>query len=519
MFKVVQAALFILLILVNQLPSHAQFRNNNWIFGDSAGVNFDNGINFFKGGSGFFRGTASISDTQGNLIFYGSTSNSTNSHTGQIQQGKLFNELHTKLFNGDTLVGGEWYHDMLILPKSVTDSTFYVFVAGVVYPDTGLWVNIVDMKLQGGLGQMVQKNLLLETHPVQDMLAAVRHGNGKDWWLVTRRWTYAPGYVKNNEFWVYLVDSTGIHTQPVQFVGTPHFDGSGDITFNSTGDKMVLAGWGSYLGVFDFDRCSGLISNEVIVEQYAPPASIFKLYMSAVFSPDGSRLYAVSLQDIYNLNSKLYQFDLLASNIPGSRVLLDTFPIEASPGGMELAPDGKIYISCVYAGSGSGFPYPSTCWNYINENLSVINQPDSLGFACDFQPFSFSLGGARTYYGLPNNPDYELGAWLGSPCDTLTVGLTPGPGETSPSEERGAWLQAWYNHEWNMIHVNAAQLKGKKGLLRLFDIEGRIVFEKPAEVVSGGYYTTEIYMSEMANGVYLVNLVTEKDALSYKVMK
>ena len=77
----------------------------------------------------------------------------------------------------------------------------------------------------------------------------------------------------------------------------------------------------------------------------------------------------------------------------------------------------------------------------------------------------------------------------------------------------------WDAKEWNMIHVNAAQLKGKKGVLRLFDIEGRIVFERPAEVLAGGYYTTEIYMNELVSGVYLVNLVTEKDALSYKVMK
>ena len=70
-----------------------------------------------------------------------------------------------------------------------------------------------------------------------------------------------------------------------------------------------------------------------------------------------------------------------------------------------------------------------------------------------------------------------------------------------------------------MIHVNAAQLKGKKGLLRLFDIEGRIVFEKPAEVVSGGYYTTEIYMNELSSGVYVVNLVTDRETLSFKTGK
>lgn len=55
-----------------------------------------------------------------------------------------------------------------------------------------------------------------------------------------------------------------------------------------------------------------------------------------------------------------------------------------------------------------------------NENLGVINLPDSPGLACNFQPWSFYLGGKRTYWGLPNNPDYELGPVTGSICDTLT---------------------------------------------------------------------------------------------------
>ena len=503
-----------MVLLLLPLATYAQFRNNNWVFGDSIGVNFDNGISFFKSGSGFLRCTSNISDFNGQIIFHGATVNSTSYHNSPIQNGKLFNSANQKLFNGDTLVGSGWYHDMLIIPKSVTDSTFYVFVAGVTYPDTGLWVNIVDMKLQGGLGQVVQKNFRMETHPVQDMLAAVKHGNGKDWWLVTRRWTYAP-ITAPNEFWVYLVDSIGIHPHPIQNVGASHFDSGGDISFNSDGSMFACAGFSSYLALFNFDRCTGVVSNENIIEPMSQPPNLFKFYSSAIFSPDNTKLYVLSNQISYNLNSKLYQFDLTSANIPNSRLLLDTFPLEASPAGMELAPDGKIYISCVYDGPGSGFPYPSTCWNYINTNLSVINQPDSLGLACDFQPFSFYLGGARTYYGLPNNPNYELGAWVGSPCDTLSTGLTPNP---SPGE-RGAWMQAWYNPEWDMIHVNASKLQGKKGVLRLLDIEGRIVFEKPAEVVSGGYFTTEIYMNDLSSGVYVVHLVTDRETLSFKVGK
>ncbi|MBK7388264.1 MAG: hypothetical protein IPI23_04070 [Bacteroidetes bacterium] len=72
---------------------------------------------------------------------------------------------------------------------------------------------------------------------------------------------------------------------------------------------------------------------------------------------------------------------------------------------MKLAPDGKIYLSCAYYdGISFNYPYNSTEYNTTNMYLSVINYPDSLGTACGYNPFSFYLGGKRTYYGLPNNP-------------------------------------------------------------------------------------------------------------------
>ncbi len=491
------------------MKTSAQFTNNNWCFGDSAGIRFDSINGTFKCGSGYRGGTSIISDSDGNIIFYGSSSNTTNTFTGQIKKGKLFNKSHNKLFNGDTLVGGEWYHDMLILPKSVTDSTFYVFVAGVVVPDTGLWYSIVDMKLQSGLGQVVQKNVRYITHPVQDMLAAVKHGNGRDWWLVTRRWRSLNPI---DEFWIYLIDSTGINALPVQHVGIAHPDGAGDMSFNRTGDKLALCGWNNYLGIFDFDRCTGIVSNESLIELNGilPP---FKVYTSAVFSPDGSKLYVNSSQETYQKSGKLYQFNLNSTNIPASRILIDSFPVPAENHGMERGPDGKIFISCVFDSIGSAFPYPPTLFNYINSNLSVINQPDSFGLACDFQPFSFYLGGARTYYGLPNNPDYELGAWVGSPCDTLSVGVD----DNVPEQQ--VFFQAWYNSEWNMIHVNASKLKGSKATLRLVDVEGRLVYEKETGVIAGGYVTGEIPMNGVAKGVYIVNLITEVESVSSKLVK
>ncbi len=508
--NVTTVKLMIALIIFNVTGLKAQYTNNNWCFGDSAGIRFNPTISTFKCGTGFLRGTASISDVNGDLIFYGATSNSTNYFNALTKKGTLFNKSNLKLTNGDTVAGVGWYHDMLILPKSILDSTFYVFVAGVNVPDTGLWYSIVDMKLQGGLGQVVQKNVRYIDHPIQDMLTAVRHGNGKDWWLITRRWNVMHQN-PNNEFRVYLVDSNGINSPVIQYVGFQQYNGAGDMSFNGDGSKLALCGWANYLGLFDFNRCTGQFSNEILLEaNVGIPA---KFYSSVVFSPDGSKLYVNSSQEVYSKAGKLYQFDLNATNISSSRILIDSFPIPAENHGMELGPDGKIYISCLYDSTGSSFPYPPNLFNAYNSNLSVINQPDSLGLACDFQPFSFYLGGARTYYGLPNNPDYELGAWVGSPCDTLTVG------HAENDENNDVFFQAWYNPEWNMIHVNAAKLKGKSGVLRLFDVEGRVVYERKVDVIAGGYFTGEVAMNGIASGVYIVSLTTEQDKVQGKVLK
>ena len=53
--------------------------------------------------------------------------------------------------------------------------------------------------------------------------------------------------------------------------------------------------------------------------------------------------------------------------------------------------------------------------------MGVINNPNVKGVGCNFNNFGFYLGGKRTYFGLPNNPDYELGALAGSGCDTLSA--------------------------------------------------------------------------------------------------
>ena len=492
------------------IKGEAQYKNNFWLFGDSAGINWTNPSNpilfksMLKG-----RGTsASIADSNGVILYSG-----TGQKNNFLDRTKTYNKFNSVVQNSDSINGEGWYHEMLILPYPENDSLFYILSIGV-NGYTGLFYSLINHKANSDSGLVIQKNVALQLTPAFDGLTAVQHGNGRDWWVLFKNWD-GIGQVGNNITYVYLVDQNGISLNSAQNIGATNSTNLGQLCINNLSDKLAAVNLRGLISLYNFDRCTGQLSQPMTIETERP-GSPYPYYFSAAFSPDDTKLYVVSESPINQpgQNDTLFQFDLTATNIAGSKQVIAVMSsYEASMANMKLAPDNKIYITT--GDEIASIPYPDSLFTTINNNLSVINYPDSLGAACDFQPFSFNLGTGRTYYGLPNNPDYELGAWVGSPCDTLTTNLTPNP---SP-EARGAWMQAWYNHEWNMIHVNAAQLKGKKGMLRLFDMEGRIVFEKPAEVIAGGYYTTEINMENLASGVYVVNLVTEQDKISGKVGK
>ena len=186
----------------------------------------------------------------------------------------------------------------------------------------------------------------------------------------------------------------------------------------SSGEKFVFSNLNDLIELYDFDRCSGTISNPVTIQPNAGPG-LSKYLWSAEFSGSGEYLYTSTSLD----TNSVYQFDTYASNIAASRVTINDFTLIYNSGGvLKRGPDGKIYYASAWNdGVNYNFPYPDTEYNQYNMNLGVINQPDSPGVACDFQPFSFYLGGKRNYWGLPNNPDYDLPQLYGSTCDTLGV--------------------------------------------------------------------------------------------------
>jgi hypothetical protein len=184
-------------------------------------------------------------------------------------------------------------------------------------------------------------------------------------------------------------------------------------------------------------------------------------------------------------------------------------------GDMKLAPDGKIYWS-TWAVSGITFNWPFPDTNYFTPatmNLSVINNPDSVGDACNAEPFSFYLNGNRTYVGLPNNPNYRLGPLDGSPCDTLGINALQ---EIKPDHRPKAFT--YPNPAKETVWLSIGEKAFKAGVnpprVTLYDINGKKVFETKVQQLP-----VQLNISKLKAGVYSGRLTFSGAEYYFKVIK
>ncbi|MBL0343053.1 MAG: hypothetical protein IPP71_20600 [Bacteroidetes bacterium] len=283
--------LILIVVLFHTLNGFSQNRNSVWCFGDSALIDFGDTSSVQVGSSGLdTRGScASISNEMGELLFYAFTRAGLGGNMALV-----FDSTHNMILNGDSLYGEGWYHEMVIVPNPKSDSTFYLFTIGVT-SFYGLHYNIIDMRLNSGLGAVVLKNQQLNTFEQVDCLTAIKHGNGRDWWIISRKSDFSTGG-SNNDWYIYLVTPDTIQAMPVQSLGTQNVTNSGRICFSTDGNKMAFTNLLGVLDIFDFDRCSGILSNPYNVEIGVsnPPAPF---NWSCAFS--GMEANYISLQMIH----------------------------------------------------------------------------------------------------------------------------------------------------------------------------------------------------------------------------
>ena len=249
-----------------------------------------------------------------------------------------------------------------------------------------------------------------------------------------------------------------------------------------------------YMCEYDFDRCSGVINNPHVIYPEITTFPYNRVFWEGAYSPDDSVFYATT-NTVSGVNySYLLQYDLTAFDIPASCDTLDSATVPIGTGAVRLAPDDKIYFSRAYKSlTANSYPYADSMYNYINMNLSVINEPNNLGAACNYQPFSFYLGGKRTYLGLPNNPDYDLGALTGSVCDTLT-NLTPDP---SPLGEGS--IKVFPNPAKEKVRFEYSEPVSENSQIEVYDNLGVMVKKI---ILTKGSISTTFSINDLPPGVY-----------------
>ena len=355
------------------LAGLAQKETNVWYFGKNAGLSFSNPLDPqpLKDGRLFSEeGSATLSDAQGNLLFYSNGM-------------QVWNKNRTLMVNGSELKGHESStQSALILPKPGSTTLYYLFTTDFQGMDHGLQYHVIDMSKSGGLGEVTSKNNIMFA-PVTEKLTAVRHRNGRDFWVLTHRW-------KSNIFYAYLISPDGVTLIPVEsMIGSMHTGDNGAtigyMKASTAGDKLAVATWApvNKIELYDFDNATGQISNLVDMGQFDEAYGL-------EFSPDGSKLYG-GKNGIAGGEARIFQFDVRAGSaeaiaLSGKQVAKS---VSRKIGALQLGPDGRIYV----ARSGSGF-------------LGIIRNPNAAGAACDYKDNGVSLGSQKSDFGLPNFPSF-----------------------------------------------------------------------------------------------------------------
>jgi hypothetical protein len=483
--------LFLIIISINL---YSQKQDRIWLFADSAGIDFNDLSNPVPINCNIsepcFLSFSSIANNQGQLLFY---------VAGIDLSPKavcVFDKNGNPMLNGDTLIGDPFVgQGCMIIPFSSDTNKYYVFVSdrnGAI--GNSMHYSIVDMSLNGGLGSLISRdNLLLPDH-VNEKLNAVKHANGRDWWVIVQSCN------TDSLFHKFLISNDTILGPYDQFIGSGNNRDKwmGQMIFSKDGSKVVVAAENATLDIFDFDRCSGELYN-----YRAAGEGVFSeenAYFGCSISPDGKVLYTSS---DYPNHKNVYQYDLTSNNIISTKQTIISIPDTGvlhyhNIGQHLLGPDNRIYVM-----RGTGFHGIDTD-NYYTHHMDVILQPNLLGTSCNFQLFYFDLGRGRNILGLPTMLNYNLGPVSGSVCDSLYNGI-------EEEKELKDYIEIFPNPFENIITIHS--LYSITGKIIIQDELGKIIF---IEKFEGNKSFDTSFLNK---GVYVVKVETSKQVFFERMIK
>lgn len=420
--------LLFLLIIVFQQTAYSQLESAHWYFGFNAGLDFTSGSPqvVYDGALNTIEGCASISDSDGNLLFY--------------TDGTLvYNRHHSVMPNGQNLLGNSSSTQSgIIVPYPGNPDLYYIFTVGAddaATPEFPSDVNkgfnyyLVDLTLENGLGDVLPydndaNNLMNLT---SEKVTAVTHKNNQDFWVITHF---------EDKFYAYYVSDEGLNMTPVISQIGPYIDprvypvnSRGYLKTSPNGKKIAVAHLSNlmledipqivinayypyytncdftnttdgYAAVYDFDDETGIVTNEITLSEIGSPYGVEFSFLSNYLYIEYDRHIQHTPLSFSWIKGEVIQYDLNDPDVAGSGVIIfDDFDLNHymfnARGALQLALDKKIYYS-VSANNNM----------YQGNFLSVIHSPDDPGISANLELYAIPLNNAENPFhfstqGLP----------------------------------------------------------------------------------------------------------------------
>lgn len=398
----------------------------------------------------FFQTVCSMCDSTGNHLYY--------SNGEYVADRNGVKMPHSDSLNTQWAGVGFGYYvaqGMLSFVLPDTANIYWLFHIALEYDPHwstteykgSLWYSTIDMTLNNGMGDMVEKNkVIIDGGLIENSyLTACKHANGKDWWIVVPK-------KNSNGYHKVLFTGKGVQYDSIQFIGDtnpPKSDGNGMACFSPDGTKYAFFDTDSDIFLFDFNRCTGELSNFKHIP-VVDSCNYYPCLAGLAFSPNSRFLYIPS-------TFYMYQMDIQAPDIEASTVLLaelddfkDTLGYPTPFYFAQLAPDGKIYVA----------NYATTYFYH------VVNAPDSAGLACNFNVRGLQLPTASGY-SMPHFPNYRLGP---IDCDSISSVSQP----LIPITTTGLEIKVFPNPASHFVVLKTEAISSPVRW-QLFDAGGRAV--------------------------------------------
>ncbi len=384
---------------------------HHWLFGrDSIYLDWNSGAPVQQAPSGCRSDeTMAVAvHPSGQLLFYSNSE-------------RVYNRLHQQMPNGFLINGNRSATHALTVPMPGSDSLWYLFYPEmIILGNPGLdttrrfYMAIIDMSLAGGLGDVIHRNEILMT-PTTEKVAATRHCNGTDWWILGHE-------AGSNRFFAWLLSRDGLSPPVISASGIAkskhRYTKVGEMNFSPDGLRIAMSTGPdgllepvpvSTIELFDFDPATGKVSGDFILDHF--PLGNGSSAYGLEFSPSSQSLFVTYFHPL----DTIYRYDLRDPDpqtirMSRSAIYGATVPLLDQVGAMLTGPDGRIHVAQL------GMPY-----------LGTIHHPDSPGAAFVSQGIMLQRG--ESFLGLPTFPAgiYTPGKpWLKGPailCDTLAEAL------------------------------------------------------------------------------------------------